>query len=142
MDVKIGPQVLRHAVIRSGGAKSPLILWLLFLYVNIMRTVWTILLLGAFLSCSGRPERRLHPDEKRLAAAYAELFKLSLRVSPRGPAYRDSAEAALKKLHFSKNDFDRAVVSLNQEPERWEAFYLEVQALTSPDQKNSRPQTN
>ncbi len=104
-----------------------------------MRNVLIILFLGILAACSGRQERGLRPDEKRLAVAYAELFRLGLRVSPDTPAYQDSAEAVLKRLNCSKNDFDRAVASLNREPERWEAFYIEVQALTSGSRTIPRP---
>ena len=104
-----------------------------------MRNALIILLLGVFLACSARRESGLRPDEKRLAAAYAELFRLGLRVSPNAPAYQDSAEAVLERLHYAKNDFDRAVASLNRDPERWEAFYIEVQALTSGGRTVPRP---
>jgi hypothetical protein len=107
-----------------------------------MRFVSILLALSVFLACAGRAERRLDPREKRLAAAYAELFKLSRRVSPREPAYQDSAEAVLNKLHFPREEYDRAVASLNRKPERWELFYIEVQKLASMDLKNPPPRTN
>ena len=106
-----------------------------------MRFISILLASAVFLACVGRAERGLHPGEKRLAVAYAELYKLSRRVSPREPAYQDSAEAVLKKLRFPREEYDRAVASLNRKPERWEAFYIEVQNLISPRPKNSAPQT-
>jgi len=81
------------------------------------------------LSCAKNVSSTLTRDEKRLVLAYAELVKLGTRMPARGPAYQDSADAILNRLRFTRADYDRSVASLDENPERWETFYREVQAL-------------
>lgn len=101
-----------------------------------MRTSLACILFAVFLSCSGNRQPKLNSQEKRLAVAYAELVRLRERLLVPEPAYQDSARAVLKRLNFSKNDYDRALVSLNKVPERWQAFYREVQILLSANKSS------
>ena len=88
--------------------------------------VW-LLLVGIGFACSPNRIPALRPAEKRAAAAYAALLALRERMPPPHPAYADSAAALLERLHVSRQDIDRAMAAMSKEPERWEAFYLEVQ---------------
>jgi hypothetical protein len=96
-----------------------------------MKAAWIIVFSALLCFCSKNGPGYLKPSEKRLAAAYAELLKLSARIPPGNPAYQDSAAAVLKRLRFTKEDFDRGTASFKEDPGRWEAFYREVQTLLS-----------
>ncbi len=100
-------------------------------YFSSMKTVWIPVVCFVFLSCSKNASSHLTGDEKRLVRAYTALVQLGARMSIREPAYQDSAETILKSLRFTKADYDRSVASLNENPERWETFYREVQVLLS-----------
>jgi hypothetical protein len=101
-----------------------------------MRTTLAFILFAVFLSCSGNPPQKLRPEEKRLAAAYAELYALKERLSVSESVFQDSARAVLKRLDFSKDDYDRALTSLNKVPERWMVFYREVQVQLSANKSS------
>ncbi|HEX9934664.1 MAG TPA: hypothetical protein VGB38_05650 [bacterium] len=91
---------------------------------------------AVFLSCSKTPAHRLTHSEQRLAAAYTGLLRLGQRIPSETPAYQDSAACLLKAMHYTKEEFDRAVASLNQHPERWEAFYKAVQNQTAANKSS------
>jgi hypothetical protein len=95
-----------------------------------MKTAGIIVVAAAaavLLSCGGGKTDRLTRGDRKLARVVAELTLLRGRV-PSEAAYSDSALALLRKRKITPDGFSKRVSRMNEKPERWAAFYLEVRS--------------
>jgi hypothetical protein len=63
----------------------------------------------------------------RVVDLYIKLSKLQSTLPAHNPAYRDSAGKIIALSGLTENEYRETIAYLCEEPERWEAFYKEVQ---------------
>ena len=92
-----------------------------------MKVIVFILCILVIAGCTQKDSTKFPDTVTRFVQVYVELVMLEDRLTTQHSAWLDSSKIILRKLHFTKQDYDFSVVFLNEKPERWEIFYQEVQ---------------
>ena len=92
-------------------------------------TPWIAAAAVLFLACGGGKPDRLSRGDLKLARVVAELTLLRERMPPPHPAYKDSARALLLRRRISPEGFSKRIARIDEQPERWAAFYREVKTV-------------
>ena len=94
-----------------------------------MKTIVFILCVLLIAGCTQKDSFKFPDTVTRFVHVYADLIMLEDRLTTQHSAWLDSSKIILRKLHFTKQDYDFSVDFLNEKSERWEIFYQEVQQL-------------
>jgi len=76
--------------------------------------------------CEKKGTADLTKDQKQFARVYAAMVKLQQNFPKNTSTNIDSSQAILQKYNIDIETYHQITQELNEEPERWEAFYKEV----------------
>ena len=94
---------------------------------NLFSLCFLLIFINIFIpACNQKRNISLTKDQKQFIHVYVELLQLQNKLSDHPYACIDSSQAILQKYKINLEAYNRLMQELNEEPERWEAFYKEV----------------
>ena len=103
--------------------------------------IFLLIIIALCLACQSGGSR-LSPHQERIAGLYANLITIQEDIPANSPAYADTVRALLKLSGLTEQEFRDTITALNEEPERWEAFYKEVLNRLNVDETHPRSPQN